>query len=102
MLPDSFYRWDGPDLILALQIQPRARRMGIVGHYGDRLKIAIAAPASEGRANQQLLRWLADVLDLPMQQLELIQGATSRAKRIRIRNAPPLLDQRLRHWDRTP
>ncbi|MDY6955853.1 MAG: DUF167 domain-containing protein [Pseudomonadota bacterium] len=89
-------------MILALQVQPRARRMGIIGPYGDRLKIAIAAPAHKGRANQQLLRWLAVELDLPLQQLELVQGATSRAKRIRIRNAPPLLDQRLRHWDRTP
>lgn len=102
MPPDMFYRWDGPDMILALQVQPSARRMGIIGPYGDRLKIAIAAPANKGRANQQLLRWLAEALDLPLQQFELVQGATSRTKRIRIRNAPPLLAQRLRHWDRMP
>lgn len=70
--------------LLALHIQPGARRTGVVGVHGDRLKIAIAAPAQDGRANEVLLRFLATQLRIPRTALELISGASSRAKRVSV------------------
>jgi uncharacterized protein YggU (UPF0235/DUF167 family) len=45
-----------------------------------------------------LLAWLANQVELPISQLELLQGAGSRIKRIRIRQAPVALEQRLQGW----
>jgi uncharacterized protein (TIGR00251 family) len=97
-LPTPFWRWQGQDLILAIHIQPGARQEGVAGLHDDRLKIRIAAPARDGQANHRLLTWLATQAELPISQLELVQGAGSRIKRIRIRQAPAALEQRLLEW----
>jgi len=98
LLPTPFWRWQGQDLILAIHVQPGARQEGVAGLHGERLKIRIAAPASDGQANRRLLGWLATQMDLPVSRLELLQGAGSRAKRICIREAPTTLEQRLQNW----
>lgn len=97
-LQTPFWRWQGQDLILAIHVQPGARHEGVAGLHGERLKIRIAAPASDGQANRRLLAWLANQVELPISQLELLQGAGSRIKRIRIRQAPVALEQRLQGW----
>ena len=96
--PTPFWRWQGQDLILAIQVQPGASKEGMAGLHGERLKIRIAAPAHDGQANRRLLGWLATQMDLPVSRLELLQGAGSRAKRICIREAPAALVQRLQSW----
>jgi uncharacterized protein (TIGR00251 family) len=98
LLPTPFWHWQGQDLILAIHVQPGASREGMAGLHGERLKIRIAAPASDGQANRRLLGWLAAQMDLPISRLELLQGAGSRAKRIRIRAAPATLERRLQSW----
>lgn len=98
LLPTPFWHWQGKDLILAIHVQPGASQEGMAGLYGERLKIRITAPASDGQANRRLLGWLATQMNLPVSRLELLQGAGSRAKRIRIREAPATLEQRLQSW----
>lgn len=98
LLPTPFWQWQGQDLILAIHVQPGASREGMAGRHGERLKIRITAPASDGQANRRLLGWLAAQMNLPTSRLELLQGAGSRAKRIRIREAPATLEQRLHSW----
>jgi hypothetical protein len=69
---------------LALHVQPGAKRTSIDGVHGDALKVRLAAPPVEGRANEALLRFLADAFAVPVKQVTLLRGATSRRKVVRI------------------
>lgn len=74
----------GDDVILVLHVQPGAKRTEIAGLHGDSLKIRLAAPPVDGKANDCLVAFLADRLGLPRARVALVAGATSRAKRVRI------------------
>lgn len=60
--------------------QPGAPRNEIVGEHDRCLKIRIAAPPVEGRANDEVLRFLAERLDVPRRALRLVSGAGTRRK----------------------
>ena len=76
--------WEGNTLVLAVRVQPRAARDEIVGPLGDALKIRITAPPVEGRANAHLLRFLAEVFQVPQSRITLVSGGSGRSKRLRI------------------
>lgn len=76
----DWYRRDGGSLSLTLHVQPGAKRTEIAGLHGEALKIRLAAPPIEGRANEALLRFIADTFDVPLRQVELKQGGQSRHK----------------------
>lgn len=80
----SWYRRDGDALLLVLHIQPGAKRSGVVGLHGDALKVRLAAPPIDGRANDALLRFLADSFGVPLRNVELQKGAQSRHKTVRV------------------
>jgi hypothetical protein len=69
---------------LSLHIQPGASRTEAAGLYGEALKLRLAAPPVDGKANTCLIAFLADFLDLPKSRVELVSGASSRQKRVRI------------------
>ncbi len=69
---------------LALHCQPGARQTRICGLHGDRLKIALAAPAVDNQANQFLVRWLADQFGITKDRVTLLSGQISRQKRVRL------------------
>jgi uncharacterized protein (TIGR00251 family) len=71
--------------ILPVRAQPGARRAGVLGEQGGALKIAVMAPPEDGRANRALLETLREILGLKRSQIDLLSGATSRAKRFLIR-----------------
>ena len=75
-------RIDG--VVIALHVQPGARRTAIVGPHGDRLKVAVSSPPADGRANTALLEFLAERLAIPKSCLRLLSGASSREKRVAI------------------
>ena len=81
-------RDDADAVILALHVQPGARRTEIAGLRGEgkesRLKIRLAAPPVDGKANAELLRFLADAFDVPLRDVVLVRGETSRHKVVRI------------------
>ena len=70
-------------MLIDVHLQPGARRTALCGEHGGRLKIAIAAPPLEGRANDSLVEWLADRLGLPRRQVRLVSGQRSRDKTLR-------------------
>ena len=72
------------EIILRLHAQPGAKRTSVVGLYGDKLKIAVATPPVDGKANQAIIAFLAKTLGLSKSKLTIISGETSREKRIRI------------------
>jgi uncharacterized protein (TIGR00251 family) len=74
----------GNGVVLALRVQPGARRTAIVGSHGDRLKVAIATPPTDGRANAALLAFLAERLAVPKSAVRLLSGPASRDKRVEI------------------
>ncbi len=76
----EWYRRDGDVISLTLHVQPGAKRTEISGLHGEALKIRLAAPPIEGRANEALLRFIADTFCVPMRQVELKQGGQSRHK----------------------
>jgi len=71
-------------LLLDLWVQPGASRSGFAGRHGERLKVRLAAPPLEGRANRELLKFLAAELGLPRSRLELVAGAHGRGKTVRV------------------
>ena len=73
-----------PQATLSVHVQPRASRNAVAGWTGEALKIRLTAPPVEGAANAACLAFLADLLDLPPSQLEILRGDRSRHKVIRI------------------
>jgi uncharacterized protein (TIGR00251 family) len=63
-------------------VQPGASRTGIAGLHGDALKVRVAAPPAEGRANRELLHYLADLLGVARVRIALIKGETGRRKTV--------------------
>jgi len=84
---DSVRGWrreDGVALVLTLHVQPGAKRTEVAGVHGDALKVRLAAPPVDGKANAELLRFLADAFGVPLRQVALVRGETSRQKVVRI------------------
>lgn len=67
---------------LRLHVQPGASRTGMAGLHGDALKVRVAAPPAEGRANRELLDFLAECLGVARARIALIKGESGRRKTI--------------------
>lgn len=87
-----YWRRDGPRVLLSVHAQPGASKTGIAGEHGGALKIRVAAPPVDGRANLELIDFLARRLHLRKSDIELASGAASRQKVFRI-NAVSLDDR---------
>lgn len=72
-------------LCLAVHLIPNARKTEIVGIQGDALKIRLQAPAVEGKANEALVRFLADILGVSKNAVEITHGHTARRKLIAVK-----------------
>jgi uncharacterized protein (TIGR00251 family) len=71
-------------LVLTLHVQPGAARTEVAGLHGDAIKVRLAAPPVDGKANAELVRFLADAFGVPARQVTLVRGETSRQKVVRI------------------
>jgi uncharacterized protein len=71
---------DGVQLLV--QVVPNASHTACAGLHGDALRLRLAAPALEGRANAALLVWLAATLGLPRRAVRLLAGNLARRKRV--------------------
>jgi uncharacterized protein (TIGR00251 family) len=69
-------------LLLPVRAVPRASKNEIQGVHGDALKVRLQAPPVEGKANQALIRFLSDTLDIPRAQLSIASGETGRNKTV--------------------
>jgi hypothetical protein len=69
-------------LVLRVHVQPGARREGVVGTYGDALKVRVRAPAVSGKANAAVLSLLARELRVLPGSLRIASGAAGRDKRV--------------------
>ena len=74
----------GDHVTFSVRVVPRASRTMIAGLIDGALKMRVAAPPVDGAANEELIRGLAKLLHLPVREVELVRGHTSRLKQIRV------------------
>ena len=79
-----WFRREGDAVTLTLHVQPGAKKTEIAGIHGDALKIRLAAPPIEGKANAALLAFLAEKFGVPLRNAILKQGESSRRKAVSI------------------
>lgn len=87
-----WYRWEGEDLILRLRVQARAAKTELTGTHAGRLKLRITAPPVDGKANEAIIAFFAELCGVAKSHISLIVGTTGREKTLRIqtpRRLPP-------------
>ncbi|MEX8506041.1 DUF167 domain-containing protein [Leptothrix ochracea] len=90
-----FVRWRSTELcVIDVVVVPNARRTEAVGLHGEALRIKLAALPIDGAANETLIRWLAEVLDVPRARVALLHGTSSRRKQLSL----DVAQERLRQW----
>ena len=80
----SWIRADGDAVVLTLHIQPGAKKTEVVGLHGEALKIRLAAPPVDGKANAALIAFIAAKVGAGRTAVALVSGDTSRAKRVSV------------------
>ncbi len=85
----AWLRAEGGTVTIALAVQPGAKTTGVVGPHGDALKVRVASPPIDGAATEALLAFLAEALGVKRRDVELMRGATSRQKLVRIAGVEP-------------
>ena len=69
---------------LTVKLHPRARRTAITGRLGDAWKLALAAPPVDGKANEECVRFFAELAGVPKSRVRIVSGATSRIKVVEV------------------
>lgn len=67
---------------ISLYVQPGASKSEIVGEHNGKLKIKIKAPPVDGKANDEIIRFLSEILKVPKRQIEILRGDKSREKKV--------------------
>lgn len=86
----SHFQWADQDLILVCHLQPNASKSEFSGLHGEALKVRIQAPPLEGKANSELIKFLAKQFGVSKSAISIISGELNRHKRVRI-TAPTLI-----------
>ena len=69
---------------ITVKVHPRARRTGISGRLGDAWKVDLAAPPVEGKANEECVRFLAELAGVPRSRVRIVTGLSGRMKVIEV------------------
>ena len=77
-------------LTLTLHVQPNAKKNELAGPHGDALKVRIAAPAVDNKANAELIGFLSEVLGVPKSAVAIRHGAAGRRKMVEVAGGPEL------------
>jgi uncharacterized protein (TIGR00251 family) len=72
-----------------LRVSPGANSAHIVGRHGEAWKVRVAAPAEGGRANEAVVRLLAETLSIPRKDVSLVSGLGGRDKIVRLTGLDP-------------
>ena len=72
-------------MILTVKVIPNSRKNSLEGFQGDILKVRIKAAPEKGKANEELIEFLADSLHVPKRDIQIISGHSSRIKKIEIK-----------------
>lgn len=75
-------------VLIDVVVSPRASRTRVLDVHDGRLKIQLAAPPVDGQANDALVRFIAAELEVARAQVEIVGGATSKRKTVRVSGVP--------------
>ncbi|OPZ60014.1 MAG: hypothetical protein BWY87_00704 [Deltaproteobacteria bacterium ADurb.Bin510] len=93
----------GELVVLTCRVTPNARKNSIEGLRQERLSVRLHAPAVEGKANQALVAYLAELLGISKTRLEILRGDKSREKTVAISGLDlAAVEQRLQSATLTP
>ena len=73
---------------VTVKVHPRARRSGIAGRLGEAYKLDLAAPPVDGKANEECVRYFAELAGVPRGRVRIVTGLTSRMKVVEIEGVP--------------
>ncbi len=79
-MPHDWCHRHAESLRIAVHVQPGARVSEVLGEIGDALKIRLQAPPVDGKANEALIAFIADKLDVRQRDVRILRGQTSRQK----------------------
>jgi uncharacterized protein (TIGR00251 family) len=69
---------------LTVKVHPRARRSAIAGRFGDAWKLDLAAPPVDGKANDECIRFFAELAGVPRSRVRIVSGTTARLKLVEV------------------
>jgi uncharacterized protein len=72
------------EVTLKIYLQPKSSKNEIVGPFRDGIKVKVTAPPIEGKANDELIRFLAKKWSIPASHIQIVRGHHSREKTIKI------------------
>ena len=81
---EDFARDVADGCTLSVRVHPGARRSAVNGIHGGAVKISLTTPPVDGRANEALIAFVAELLGIPKGRVSLVAGMTGRAKVLRI------------------
>ena len=73
---------------LTVKVHPRAKRSAIAGRLGGAWKLSLAAPPVDGKANDECVRFFAELVGVPRSRVRIVTGLTSRTKVVGIEGVP--------------
>ena len=73
-----------PEALLAVRVQPRAKRDEVVGERAGAVVIRVAAPPVDGKANTALCRFVAARAGVPRSAVSVVRGESARDKLVRV------------------
>ena len=85
-MPDAsdLFSVQDESVVVDLHVQPRAGRTAVVGRHGAALKVRVAAPPVDGRANDAVCALMAEVFGVAPSAVSVVSGGSSRTKRVRV------------------
>lgn len=69
---------------LTVKVHPRAKRTALTGRLGDAYKLDLTAPPVEGQANEQCIRFFAELAGVPRSRVRIVAGQTARTKVVEV------------------
>jgi uncharacterized protein (TIGR00251 family) len=99
----AWHRFDADRnvLCITLHVQPNARTTELAGRHGESLKVRVAAPALEGRANTLLVEFLREKLEVPANRVIIARGIRGRNKTVEIYAPGETALRAIQDWDKT-
>jgi len=69
---------------VTVRVHPRAKRTGITGRLGEAYKLDLAAAPVDGKANEECVRFLAELAGVPRARVRIVAGQTARMKVVEV------------------
>jgi uncharacterized protein (TIGR00251 family) len=73
---------------ISVKVHPRAKRTALAGRFGEAYKLDLAAPPVDGKANDECIRFFAELARVPRSRVRIVTGASGRMKLIEIEGVP--------------